>query len=159
MSVWVCACVCVCVCLCVCLCVYASVCVPAVCVCVCVCACVRPCASTCTFATVLRARVCVCAVPTCAPPLPRLPASRCHGYLQLLLLEHVGAWRVEDVVGQLRLAVDVDRRGGLTGQEAVVDLTGALRQLGWEAGGEGGRQGQMEGDTTGRVKGQMESDG
>lgn len=62
--------------------------------------------------------------PTPPPPALR-PAN-----LQLLLLEHVWAGGVEDVVGQLGLAVDVDRRGGLAGQEAVVDLTRPLRQLG-----------------------------
>lgn len=50
-------------------------------------------------------------------------------YLQLLLLEHIRARSVEDVVGQLGLAVNVDRRGGFAGQEAVVDLSGALREL------------------------------
>lgn len=50
-------------------------------------------------------------------------------YLQLLLLEHLGPRRVEDVVGQLGLAVDVDRRRGLAGQEAVVDFSGALGEL------------------------------
>lgn len=44
-------------------------------------------------------------------------------------LEHVGPRRGEDVVRQLGLAVDVDRHGGLTGEEAVVDLSGSLGQL------------------------------
>lgn len=47
-------------------------------------------------------------------------------YLQLLLLEHVRPWSIEDVVGQLRLTVDIDWCGGLTGQEAVVDLSRLL---------------------------------
>jgi len=56
-------------------------------------------------------------------------SSRRTRYLLLLLLEHVGSGGVEDVVGELRLTVDVDRRGGLAGQEAVVDLPGTLREL------------------------------
>lgn len=51
-------------------------------------------------------------------------------YLQLLLPEHIRPRSVEDVVGQLGLAVNVDRRGGFAGQEAVVDLSGTLRELG-----------------------------
>lgn len=47
-------------------------------------------------------------------------------YLQLLLLEHAGFWGVEDVVSELRLAVYVDGRRGLAGQEGVVDLPGTL---------------------------------
>lgn len=58
-------------------------------------------------------------------------------YLQLLLLEHVRPRGVEDVVGQLGLAVDVDRRRGFAGQEAVVDFSGALRELSEGEGGVG----------------------
>lgn len=50
-------------------------------------------------------------------------------YLQLLLLEHAGFWGVEDVVSELRLAVYVDGRRGLAGQEGVVDLPGTLWEL------------------------------
>lgn len=50
-------------------------------------------------------------------------------YLQLLLLEHVGFWRVEDIVSKLGLTVDVDRCCCFTGKEAVVDLSGTLREL------------------------------
>ncbi|KAF3843921.1 hypothetical protein F7725_015969 [Dissostichus mawsoni] len=50
-------------------------------------------------------------------------------YLQLLLLEHVRSGGVENVVGKLGLTIDVDRCCGFTGQEAVVDLPGALREL------------------------------
>ena len=50
-------------------------------------------------------------------------------YLQLLGLEHVRPRGREHVVGQLRLAVDIDRCGGLAGQKAVVDLAGPLGQL------------------------------
>lgn len=57
-------------------------------------------------------------------------------YLQLLLLEHVGSGGVEYVVGELSLAVYVDRRCGFTGQEAVVDLPGALRELEERGGGQ-----------------------
>ena len=52
-------------------------------------------------------------------------------YLQLLGLEHVGPRGRQHVVGELRLAVDVDRRGGLAGQEAVIDLPRPLGQLRW----------------------------
>lgn len=51
------------------------------------------------------------------------------GHLQLLLLEHAGFGCVQDVVGQLSLAVDVDRCRGFAGQEAVVDLSGTLGKL------------------------------
>lgn len=50
-------------------------------------------------------------------------------YLKLLGLEHVGPRGSEDVICQLRLAVDVDRHGGLTGQEVVVDISCFLGQL------------------------------
>lgn len=50
-------------------------------------------------------------------------------YLQLLCLEHVGPRRGEHVVRQLGLAVDVDRHGGLAGQEGVVDLPSSVGQL------------------------------
>ncbi len=50
-------------------------------------------------------------------------------YLQLLLLEHVRLRGIEDVVSQLSLTIYVDRRCGFTGQEAVVDLPGTLREL------------------------------
>lgn len=51
-------------------------------------------------------------------------------YLQLLLLEHVRLWSIEDVISKLSLTVYVDWRRGFTGQEAVVNLPGTLRQLG-----------------------------
>lgn len=47
----------------------------------------------------------------------------------MLLLEHARSGGVEDVISELRLTVNVDRRCGFTGQEAVVDLSGALREL------------------------------
>lgn len=50
-------------------------------------------------------------------------------YLQLLLLKHIRPRRVEDVVGQLSLAIYVDRRRGFAGQEAVVDFSRTLREL------------------------------
>lgn len=50
-------------------------------------------------------------------------------YLQLLLLEHVRFWGIEDVVSKLSLAIYVDRCCSFTGQEAVVDLPGSLREL------------------------------
>lgn len=61
-------------------------------------------------------------------------------YLQLLLLEHIRPRSVEDVVGQLGLAVDVDRRRGFAGQEAVVDFSGALRELRGSGGSVGGQK-------------------
>lgn len=57
-------------------------------------------------------------------------------YLQLLLLKHIRPRCVEYVVGQLSLAINVDRRRGFAGQEAVVDFSGTLRQL-EETGGSG----------------------
>ena len=66
--------------------------------------------------------LCVCVslnVRPCVPP----------AHLELLFLEHVGPGGVEDVISQLGLAVDVDRCGGLTGQEAVVDLSSPLGEL------------------------------
>lgn len=53
----------------------------------------------------------------------------CLLYLQLLLLEHVRPRGVEYVVSELSLTVYVDRCCGFTGQEAVVDLPGLLREL------------------------------
>lgn len=53
----------------------------------------------------------------------------CIHYLQLLLLEHVRSGGVEYVVSELSLAIYVDRCCGFTGQEAVVDLPGTLREL------------------------------
>lgn len=50
-------------------------------------------------------------------------------YLQLLLLEHVRSRGVEYVVSQLSLTIYVDGCCGFTGQEAVVDLPGTLREL------------------------------
>lgn len=57
----------------------------------------------------------------------------CTHYLHLLLLEHVRSGSVEDVVSELSLTVYVYWCGGFTGQEAVVDLSGTLRQLEKEA--------------------------
>lgn len=50
-------------------------------------------------------------------------------YLQLLLLKHIRPRCVQDVVGQLSLAIYVDRRRGFAGQEAVVDFSSTLREL------------------------------
>jgi len=50
-------------------------------------------------------------------------------HLELLLLEHVRVGGVEDVVRQLGLAVDVDRRGGLAAQELTEDLAGPVGEL------------------------------
>lgn len=66
-------------------------------------------------------------------------------YLQLLLLEHVRSGSVEDVVGELSLAIYVDRCCGFTGQEAVVDLSGTLREL-EETGGSGQNERQSSDD-------------
>lgn len=56
-------------------------------------------------------------------------------YLQLLLLEHVRSGGGEDVVGELSLTVYVDRRCSFTGQEAIEDLPGTLRELEVESSG------------------------
>lgn len=53
----------------------------------------------------------------------------CILHLQLLLLEHVRPGGIEYVVSELSLTVYVDRCCGFTGQEAVVDLPGTLREL------------------------------
>ena len=50
-------------------------------------------------------------------------------HLELLLLEHVGVGGAEDVICQLGLAVDVDRRGGLAAQELTEDLAGPVGEL------------------------------
>lgn len=60
----------------------------------------------------------------------------CVRYLQLLLLEHVRSGGVEYVVSELSLTIYVDRCCSFTGQEAVVDLSGTLREL-EEVGGSG----------------------
>lgn len=52
----------------------------------------------------------------------------------MLLLEHVRSGSVEYVVSELSLAVYIDRCCGFTGQEAVVDLPGTLRELEEEGG-------------------------
>lgn len=57
----------------------------------------------------------------------------CISYLQLLLLEHVRSGGIEDVISELSLTIYVDWCCGFTGQEAVVDLSGTLREL--EEGG------------------------
>lgn len=47
----------------------------------------------------------------------------------MLLLEHVRSRGIEYVVSELSLTIYVDRCCGFTGQEAVVDLPGTLREL------------------------------
>lgn len=50
-------------------------------------------------------------------------------HLQLLLLEHVGVRGIENVIGQLGLAVDVDRGAGFAAQELSEDLAGPVGKL------------------------------
>ena len=57
------------------------------------------------------------------------PRPRRGHHLELLLLEHVGVGGAEDVVRQLGLTVDVDRRGGLAAQELTEDLAGPVGEL------------------------------
>lgn len=54
-------------------------------------------------------------------PGPESSARAPGSHLELLLLEHVGVRGAEDVVRQLGLAVDVDRRGGFAAQELTED--------------------------------------
>ena len=68
----------------------------------------------------------------------------CLLYLQLLLLEHVGSGGVKDIVSKLSLTVYVDRCCGFAGKEAVVDLSGTLREL-EEVGGSGRTSGRRGG--------------
>lgn len=63
--------------------------------------------------------------------MPRSQTLGCH--LQLLLLEHFRVWGIKDVISQLGLAVNVDRRGGFAAQEPTEDVPGPVGQL-WEQG-------------------------
>lgn len=72
----------------------------------------------------------------------------CVRYLQLLLLEHVRSGGVEYVVSKLSLAIYIDRCCGFTGQEAVVDLPGTLREL-EEVGGSSTMSNSQEGGVEG----------
>lgn len=51
------------------------------------------------------------------------------GHLELLLLEHVGVRRAENVICQLRLAVNVDWSGGFAAQELTENFTGPVGKL------------------------------
>jgi hypothetical protein len=52
-----------------------------------------------------------------------------HHHLELLLLEHVWVRRIENVVCQLGLAVNVDRGGCFAAQEFTENLPSPVRKL------------------------------
>lgn len=66
-------------------------------------------------------------------PVPQALAGspmRClQSHLELLFLEHVRVGRIENVICQLGLAVNVYRSGGLAAQEFTENLPGPAREL------------------------------
>lgn len=52
-----------------------------------------------------------------------------HGYLKLLFLEHIWMWRIENIICQLCLAVNINRGCSFAAQELTEDLPSSVRKL------------------------------
>lgn len=52
-----------------------------------------------------------------------------YGHLKLLLLEHIWMWRIENIICQLCLAININRRCSFAAQELTEDLPSSVRKL------------------------------